>query len=187
MPNYDLPVSVLKEFLLYDPASGDLFWRERERRHFVSNRGHKTWNARYAGKKAFTSITNAGYHLGSVLKERYLAHRVIWAMMTGEWPKNEIDHINGVRTDNRWCNLRHVTRRQNTMNKAIRSNNKSGVCGVFHADRGSPWIAQITHKGKRIHLGGFATKEEAVLARKKAEADLKYHPNHGREPTFTAK
>ena len=94
-------------------------------------------------KEAFTSLNNGGYLEGKILGKYYKAHRVIWLWMTGEWPKEQVDHINHDRTDNRWCNLREASRLENYRNQSQYKNNKSGLyrslqtrIKMVHADCG---------------------------------------------------
>jgi hypothetical protein len=105
-------------------------------------------------------------------------HRAAFLFMTGSLPSRsfDVDHINGVRHDNRWINLRLASRSQNNMNSAAPKNNTSGHKGV-HLDRRmykkgapkNPWFARIKVSGKTLHLGFFKTFEEAVEVRKQAE------------------
>lgn len=99
---------------------------------------------------------------------RIYAHRVAWAVMTGAWPETEIDHINGKRDDNRWINLREVSRMQNCWNSAPGKNNKSGVKGVSWYKRDGTWEASIRTDGKRRFLGRFPLLEDAIAARRAA-------------------
>ena len=106
----------------------------------------------------------------------YLTHRIAWLLHYGEWP-DQIDHINGVRDDNRICNLRSVPSVLNSRNKATYKNNVSGVVGVSWVARDKRWVAML---GK-IRLGAFITKDAAVAARTAAILrDTTYHVNHGR-------
>lgn len=100
-------------------------------------------------------------------------------------PNGEIDHINGIRSDNRLCNLRDVSALENRRNSALHGRNKSGVSGVRkRTDRkGERWIARVYLDGKAIHLGSFDTFDAAVTARRGAERKYGYHSNHGREAT----
>lgn len=113
-----------------------------------------------------------GYLRTRVLDESIANHRIAWFFITGRFPRDgmDIDHINGIKTDNRWCNLRQATRSQNNMNSGNPKNNTTGQKGV-HPTR-DRWFARIKVKGKIIHLGVFKLFEEAVSARKAAE--LKY-------------
>ncbi len=101
-------------------------------------------------------------------------------MMTGAMPEEHIDHINGIRDDNRWENLRPVNRATNQKNMKLFANNTSGVPGVRKSPNGLKWVSRIFTEGKEVHLGTFKNKEDAVAARKKAEIDYGVHANHGR-------
>jgi hypothetical protein len=109
----------------------------------------------------------------------YKAHRLIWLMSYGVAPEF-IDHINGVRDDNRLENLRSVSWEENTKNAKRRADNVSGVTGVsFYSPKGT-WRARINYKGRTVLLGYFKTPAEAVAARRAAEKIYGYHENHGR-------
>ena len=117
-----------------------------------------------------------GYLNIMVCSRKYKAHRLAWLYMYGEWPNDQIDHINRIRTDNRIANLREVSHKQNLQNAGKYSHNTSGHPGVCWNKRASKWQAQITHNQKDIFLGRFATIEEAIAARKAGE--LKYWGHH---------
>jgi len=137
------------------------------------------WNARYAGS-LINNVSVKGYQTVGIWKQKFFAQRVIWKMMTGRDPAGEVDHINGVRTDNRWSNLRDVPRSINGKNMRLSSRNKSGATGVaYRADMGK-WLAVIRCNYAQRHLGCFDTFDEALAARKKAEQESGFHPNHGR-------
>ena len=98
--------------------------------------------------------------------------------MTGGFPI-EVDHINRIRTDNRWSNLRAVTSEMNQRNKPKNKNNTSGTVGVYWHKGRSKWVARI---GKNsIYLGIFSNLQDAIEARKQAEIDHGYHPTHGKD------
>lgn len=99
-----------------------------------------------------------------------MAHRLAFAIMTGRWPEDEIDHINGKRDDNRWENLRAATRTENRWNTDKRKDNKSGFKGV-HA-HGDKWRAAIQHNKQRIDLGIFDTAQQASDAYVKRQNEL---------------
>ena len=103
-------------------------------------------------------------------KKGYLAHRLIWALVYGEWPV-EIDHINGNRADNRLQNLRLATKSQNQANKGIQKNNTSGFKGVTRTRFGK-WRVQIQWKAKLMHFGHHSSKEEAAAVYCKAAKEL---------------
>ncbi len=171
--------TMLNGLLTYDPITGKLFWRHRSMSMFPSLRGANAWNATYAGKEAFTASHNQGYRCGTLMKQVYLAHRVIWALMTGEWPTDEIDHINHDRSDNRWENLRQVTRHENKKNVSKQQNNTSGVPGVVWDKSEEKWHASIQENSVRHNLGRYNSIEEAARVRKQAERDRDFHINHG--------
>lgn len=113
------------------------------------------------GRKA-GYVMAAGYRLCSFNKRRIYAHRLIWCMITGQWPIEEIDHINGNKSDNRWSNLRLATRQQNAMNRGADRTNQSGFKGVsFHK---GGYRAVIRSDGKHKHLGYFESPELASQA-----------------------
>lgn len=111
-----------------------------------------------------------GYLCVSFMKRIFKAHRIAWRLYYGVWPDSQIDHINGDRSDNRICNLRLATHKQNTWNRSRSVNSNSGVKGVTkHLNR---WQASIGKDGRRHYLGSFKTIEEAKTAREKAEEYL---------------
>ena len=118
---------------------------------------------------------------GRIFDKPYKAHRVIWAMCHGGWPIHGIDHIDGDRTNNRFENLRDVTQSKNMRNSSIRSDNTSGVVGVYLEKKSGTWYAQIKTGGTVKHLGQFPSFEDAVAARAAAEIKYKYHKHHGRD------
>ncbi|MGO8242969.1 HNH endonuclease [Rhizobium johnstonii] len=164
-----------KDIVDYDPGTGRLYWRPRD----GSARYDKAFNTRFAGKDA-GGRKALGYVLLKLQGRFYLAHRVAWAVQTGAYPKKHIDHINGVRDDNRWENLRDVTPSENLRNIRLPKTNTSGRIGVRFVARDKIWAAAIYAERKQIYLGSFKTKEDAIAARVAAEKLHGYHPNHGR-------
>lgn len=134
----------VRSVMSYDPETG------------VFTRVERTSNFIRAGEAA-GGPHNQGYVRISVGGNRYLAHRLAWLYMTGEWPKEEIDHINGDRSDNRWANLRRANSMQNNRNRHDYHSRK-GTC--FHKPNGK-WNARLKVKGKYRSLGYFKTCEEA--------------------------
>ncbi|EPK4144134.1 HNH endonuclease signature motif containing protein [Serratia marcescens] len=108
----------------------------------------------------------------------YLVHRVCWALSTGEWPTEDVDHINGIKDDNRLVNLRVVTRGVNSRNQKLRSNNSTDCMGVTRDN--NSFRVRVGTEGKRVSLGNFKTLDEAVKVRKNAESSYGFHENHGR-------
>lgn len=168
----------LRELLDYDPETGSLTWRERGGHWFDTWASRDSWNAKHAGKEAF-GIVARGYRCGRLLGHPVKAHRVIWKWMTGEDPE-VVDHINGQRSDNRWANLRSVSLTENARNCSRPRNNRSGRVGIAGRADGT-WRAYIGTGKRQQMLGTFRTFEEAAAARARAERDLEYHSNHGRE------
>ncbi|ARC38619.1 HNH endonuclease [Paracoccus yeei] len=146
---------------------------------FSSEAVASAWNVQFAGKPALIINRSDGYLSGSIFDKRFLAHRVVWAMKYGEWPKDQIDHINGNRSDNRISNLRDVPNIENGKNLGLPSNNTSGVRGVYFSTLRKKWVVQIGSHEKRKTIGSFHDFEDAVAARRKAEKQFGYHSNHG--------
>lgn len=178
-PGVVLRPDIVAMLLDYDPETGVLTWKERPRTRFSSDHRWRHFNSRSAGKTAL-DYRGSGYCVGAIFGKSYKAHRVAWACHYGEWPQGIIDHINGDGTDNRICNLRVVTDQENAMNKRLNKRNKIGAHDVHYAPHIRKWIARISFKGERKHLGVFKTLEEAKAARSQAERDYGYHTNHGR-------
>ncbi|WP_192798552.1 HNH endonuclease [Brucella anthropi] len=161
---------VLRQLLNYDPETGKLFWKERGLEWFsddakwTSSEVCKRWNSRHAGREAFTSLKPNGYFHGALLNRNMSAHRVAWAVFYGAYPMADIDHINGIRSDNRISNLRAASRSENLRNSFIRSDNTSGFKGVSYHQGTSKWMAYIKTDRKRIYLGLYETAEQAHLA-----------------------
>jgi hypothetical protein len=179
MNEESLTQDLLKDLLDYDAITGIFTWKYREKRYFKTDRAWSSWNSKYAQNEAGSDSN--GYILIGIFYVRYKAHRLAWLYITGRWPKNQIDHINGNGSDNRIENIRDVPQQENQRNASLREDNTSGVTGVsFHLMSGK-WRATIRYDDKYVHLGTFGTKMEAVLARKQAEIKHGYHPNHGRK------
>lgn len=174
-PRHKVTPDYVKECFEYDPSSGKLTWKERPPHHFPTDRGWRIFNRCYAGNET-GSKDNMGYLIVLIGGRPYPAHRVIWAWMKGEWPPEMVDHINGVRDDNRWCNLRKATREENRWNSFIRKDNSTGVKGVgkpvIRADGRPAWRAVIRVNKVVKHLGYFASKEDAAKVVKEAREKL---------------
>lgn len=125
-------------------------------------------------------INASGYVVANIFQKKRYMHRMAWLYTYGELPACEIDHINGVRSDNRIENLRDVSRKDNQRNVCRPSNNTSGVTGVSWSKVANKWWAQIVINQKVVHIGLFTCKDKAIKARKEAEAKYGFHPNHGR-------
>ena len=178
------PPELLRQLLRYDPATGVLVWLPRspelfEDGAFSATQRARVFNGKNAGKEAFTAPSH-GYRVGRIFDVMHPAHRVIWAMQTGQWPTGDIDHIDGDRSNNRWGNLRDVPHAVNNQNMKRAINNTSGCTGVSWCKRSGHWETYIGDGKNRERLGCFANLEDAVFARKSAERIRGYHPNHDR-------
>lgn len=152
----------LKQFLRYDCDTGLFFWLVKKGRGEV-------------GAQAGV-VHHSGYLQIGIDGKLYLAHRLAWLYAYGVMPPHEIDHENRNRLDNRIFNLRKANRKQNAENvPALRKNNTSGFRGVFFQPRTDRWYAQIRHHKQTLHLGHFATAEEAACARASKEKELFTH------------
>ena len=166
----------LHTLLRYDPATGLLYWRERDASWFARGSAAKAeaWNRRFAGKPALNHIGDQGYRIGFMYGIGGLkAHRVIWKMFYGADPEF-IDHINGDRADNRIVNLRSVSSAENARNLGLSTNNTSGANGVYWYPRYSKWMASIRINGRRKNLGYFQEKADAIAARRAADERAGY-------------
>lgn len=148
----------LKRLLWYHAESGVFRWRFARAAHI------KPWDM--AGSK-----DNHGYIKIMIRQRLFKAHRLAWLYAYGEMPSEQIDHINGVRTDNRIENLRLVSNKHNQENVGPRSNNSTGFRGVSFNQKSRRYEAYITNNRKKISLGMFESPEIAasVAAEKRAE------------------
>ena len=152
----ELTAEKLRELLHYEPETGIFTWK-------ISN------SSRVKVGDVAGCLNGDGYLQIRVQSRPHKAHRLAWLYVYGSWPKDQIDHINRNRPDNRIANLREVSRKQNNQNKSKPSNNTSGHPGVYWHKQNSKWRARIKQHQKNIHLGYFTDIEEAVAARKAAE------------------
>lgn len=147
-----------REILRFYPDTGSLMR--------LAGRGSKA-RERVAGW-----LNGSGYRSLEIGGATYKVHRVIWLMQTGHWPARYVDHINGVKWDNRWLNLREATDAENTQNERVaRPNNVTGFLGV--SPDGGRYKAQIWHTNRKWNLGRFDTPELAHAAY--LDAKRKHH------------
>lgn len=137
--------------------------------------GQFSWNVQRAGMKVGDVAgytTPQGYICITIRRRNYMAHRLAWMYMTGKWPREQIDHINGTKGDNRFANLREATHAENQRNAGPNRNNKSGRKGVSWNRQNRKWHAQIKRNGKTHHLGVFDNVEDAAEAYRSAALEL---------------
>lgn len=161
----DIDQTLIKKCFHYDPTTGQ-----------ITN--HLRLLRRNEGDLA-TFAHSGGYLSIAIGKKQYLAHRLIWLYMTGEFPEF-IDHKNQIRTDNRWDNLRNVTQLENNKNVSLSKNNTIGITGVSVVKSTGRYRAYITVDYKQLHLGVFDTIQEATAARKIALENHNFFANHGK-------
>ena len=155
----------LKKVIHYNPDTGIFTW--------ISKVSYKINVGQKAG-----CVDGRNYVNIFIKKIKYRAHRLAWLYITGKWP-DHIDHINGIRNDNRLINLRNVDKYENSKNLCLDKRNKLGITGVYSI-KGS-YRARINSNNKSYSLGCFSDFFEACCARKSAEIKYKFHENHGRK------
>lgn len=107
---------------------------------------------------------------------RHLVHRLAFLIMTGRMPC-AIDHIDGNKQNNRWCNLREVTHKENMLNKGVYKTNRLGETGIAEAN--GKYNVTITSNGERAYVGGIETLADAIVIRNKLLREKQFHENHG--------
>ena len=138
----------LMQMLWYEPVAGQLFWTDK---------AHKSVRGKQAG------TLNRGYIVVMYKAKFYKAHRLAWLLTYGKWPEKSIDHINGIKSDNRLENLRDVDDVLNQQNRhRARVDSKSGLMGA--SPYRNRWKSQIRVNGEVRYLGMFDTPELAHLA-----------------------
>lgn len=139
----------------------------KERLSYNENTGVFTWiktppcNSMYLGEKAGSKHIDGYWHI-SIDGTHYLAHRLAWLYVHGSFPNEFIDHKNGIRNDNRMCNLREASRLQNNSNRKLNKNNKTGFKGV--SKRGNMWRVRIRKNGNLLNIGSYPRIELAIAA-----------------------
>jgi hypothetical protein len=155
----------LEKMFNYDPETGILTWRYTSRPDLIGMQ--------------CGSISSQGYHTVTINGSKFGVHRIIYKMMTNEEP-DIMDHINGKRHDNRWCNLRSVSHQENNFNIGLAKDNKSGFSGVHYRADHDRYTATVRIGSKSHHLGSFKTKAEAIAARQAANIILGFSERHGK-------
>lgn len=160
-PINSITAEIARDRLDYDPDTGIMKWKNHKCKPYIG---------RVIGTKGGGGYLRVTMTVDGVARA-FLIHRLAWLIIHGRWPKDQIDHINGIRTDNRLSNLRECNQAENNANTKLYKNNQSGVKGIYwEADRNC-WSAYITENKKLRRIGRFKTKEEAVEARKQAFED----------------
>lgn len=149
-------VNFLRNILTYDPKTGFLFWAIKSSR-----------SIKFGQRAGF--IEKHGYERIRICGKTYLSHKIAWAIYYGSDCEKQIDHINGIRSDNRISNLREATANENARNRKIQKNNTSGIRGVEFNKNYLKWRASIRVDKKSIFLGQFDNPQDAAKARKDAE------------------
>ena len=158
MSQTELTAERLRELLSYDPETGVFRW--------IKARRAVTVGAIAGGEDG------NGYLRIKINETKHLSHRLAWLYIHGEWPAQQMDHINGVRHDNRLVNLRQATPGENQQNVSAHRNNPSKQLGVDWYKPRNKWRARIKINRKETYLGIFEKLEDAVAARAKAKAEL---------------
>lgn len=146
-------VATLRAGIAYDPGTGLFHWLRLHRGPLKT--------PRLAG-----TLRRDGYLQISFQKKLFLAHRLAWFYVHGQFPEAEIDHVNGDKADNRICNLRAALRCENLANRPVLSSSRNGIRGVLlmRRNRCKLWRAWVTRNGQRIYSRCFETAEEAAIA-----------------------
>lgn len=138
--------NTIADYFEYNPETGVIIW--------IKSTSRKIKIGQIAG-----TVNNTGYLRISYQGKLYQAHRLAWYLHYGAWPTNNIDHINGVKTDNRINNLRDATQSTNTLNKKGHRENTYKYYS-FNKEK-QKWVVQASINGKLTYFGRFKTKELA--------------------------
>jgi hypothetical protein len=152
----------VRELFEYNPENGNLTW-VKKRKYFS-----KLLLGNIAG-----TLNDNGYRAVTIKGKTYQIHRIIWLYVHGKFPENVIDHINGIKDDNRLCNLRDCTISENNLNTKLSKNNVSGIKGIHWNKLKNKWHGQINFNKKKIFIGYFDDFFEACC--KIRSARNKYH------------
>ena len=159
----------LRNLVEYDAKSGVLYWKN----------DHKYFKSIKAGDIVGGSSRKNGYASTAINKKQYYVHRLVWLLFYGSWPEKQIDHINGIRDDNRIENLRLATASENQHNRKKTHGRKTPVGAYKHWS--GKWYSSIMSNGKYKFLGTFENPEDASNAYASAKAQL--HPFNPAVPT----
>lgn len=148
-------INALNELFTYNPKTGLIYWKAKGKGRIK--------------KKEAGTLLHSGYIGICIGSRRIQAHRIAWALFHGQNPKDQIDHINGIKTDNRICNLREATNAQNGKNLKLSKASTTGIKGVCYEKYTNKYKAYIRIDGKMLSLGRYNTLQEAAVIRKQAE------------------
>ncbi|EEL9458000.1 HNH endonuclease [Salmonella enterica] len=162
----DPPPDILRDMIIYD--NGVLRWKPE---YFTAARRARR-NVNVIGSYDNHGYLRANFTGADIGMRNIKVHRIIYWLHTGEWPP-VIDHINGIKDDNRIENLRAATEKQNARNKGLRATNKTGYIGVYY-NHGNYSAVVVDEDGKRQVVRGFHDAKHAALFR-----DLMAHYTYG--------
>lgn len=165
------PLDYLNEALSYDPIAGIFTWKVRPGHHFKTEARCKTWNSCFAGAEAGSTFPNGRIKIG-LLGHTHYAHRLAWFVSCGELPQDQIDHIDGVPSNNALTNLREATNSENMCNRKLNLNSTSGAKGVSWSNGMRKWAVNVQSKGKQTNFGYFTDFDKAVEAANQARITL---------------
>lgn len=166
-----LTAEQLRAVLHYDPKHGFFIWKHRPELR-------ATTNSLRVGTHAGSPNGKRGYIAICINGKLHYAHRLAWLFMTGEWPNDMIDHIDGDTANNKFANLRQANRSQNNWNAQKTNRNTSGYKGVYWSKNAKKWVAHITIKGVYHYLGLHNTAEAGHAAY--CEASARLHGEYSR-------
>lgn len=142
----DKDYHLISRFVKYEPESGRLIWKEKP-------------SAAVSAGDVAGCVFKGGYVRVKFKGKGILAHRIAWLLTYKKWPSVYLDHINGITSDNRLCNLREADSRKNQQNQYTHRSGR--LPGSYLDKRRNKWCAQITIKGKRKNLGYFTSEADA--------------------------
>lgn len=155
-------IEYIRGHLRYD--DGKLFWIERPRNEFQSDRSWASWNTRYSGKEAGAASTHKKPRCQVMFSGRIVyRYAIVWALHHGEWP-GQIDHEDRDQLNDRIDNLRPCNHSQNSGNAGLRSDNTTGVKGVYWNKKARKFQAQISIENQVTYLGIFESIDDARSA-----------------------
>ena len=159
MKRIEFDIEYLRTRLRYEPETGNLIWLKAFR--------HSQLVGTVAG-----CIDQDGYVTVKIDKRQCKAHRICWALHHGYWPADQVDHIDGDRSNNRASNLRMADQFQNNQNQSKRGHGVSGLRGAAFCRKEGRYRSSIKCRGVTTFLGSFDTAEEAHAAYVKAKASI---------------